>query len=97
MTVPMEDYIAELLSAYENATGERHSKIAGDMDISISNYYLYRNGKGNPTRKTINKIVTVVQLNHPEIIIKVTEKHLRQIYLECLNRGVIGGVQFVSF
>ncbi len=97
MTVPMEDYIAELLSACENVTGERHSRIAGDMDISISNYYLYRNGKGNPARKTTNKIVTVVQLNHPEIIIRVTEKHLRQIYLECLNRGVMGGVRFVSF
>jgi len=93
----MEAYIAELLAAYEDATGERHFKIAGDMDISISNYYLYRNGKGNPTGKTINKIVAVIQLNHPEIIIKVTRKYLRQIYLECLNRGIIGERQFVSF
>jgi len=97
MTVPMEDYITELLTAYEDATEERHFKIAGDMDISISNYYLYRNGKGNPARKIINKIVAVIQLNHPEIIIKATRKYLRRIYLECLNRGIIGEMQFVSF
>jgi len=97
----LEDYIAELLSAYESATGARHSTIAGDMDISISNYYLYRNGKGNPTKKTINKIITVVQVSHPEVIIKVTEKYLRQIYAECSNRGIyfdpFGGMQPASF
>jgi len=54
------DYLHQSGETDKDATEERHFKIAGDMDISISNYYLYRNGKGNPTRKTMNKIVTVV-------------------------------------
>lgn len=73
------DYIAKLLSAYEAATGEKHSKIAGDMDIALSNYYLYRNGMGNPTAKTINKIVAVIQISRPEVIIETTEWYLRQL------------------
>lgn len=73
------DYIAKLLSAYEAATGEKHSKIAGDMDIALSNYYLYRNSMGNPTAKTINKIVAVIQINRPEVIIETTEWYLRQL------------------
>ncbi len=41
MTVPMEDYIAELLSAYEDATGEKHFKIAGDkVTENISDRYI---------------------------------------------------------
>lgn len=97
MAVTKQDYIAELLSAYEEVTGEKHSKIAGDMDISVSNYYLYRNGKGNPTRKTINKIIAVIQMNHPEVLIKVTEKYLRQLYRECVDRGIIEEMPFVLF
>lgn len=101
MTAPTQDYIAgyiaELLTAYEDVTGESHTKIAGDMDITASNYYLYRNGKGNPTRKTINKIITVIQIDHPEVIIKVTEKYLRRIYLECADRGIIGEMPYVPF
>jgi len=97
MTAPKQDYIAELLTAYEAATGESHSKIAGDMDISVSNHYLYRNGKGNPTRKTINKIIAVIQMKHPEVIIKVTEKYLRQLYQECVDRGIIEEMSYVPF
>ncbi len=47
MTVKEHDFVARLLSEYENITGETHSKIAGDMDIPVSNYYLYRNGKSD--------------------------------------------------
>ncbi len=79
MAVTVQSYIAKLLSAYENATGERHSKIAGDMDIPVSNYYLYRNGKGNPTGTTVNKIVTVIQMNRPKILIETTEWVLQQL------------------
>ena len=78
MAVTTQDYIAKLLSAYENATGEKNFKIAGDMDIPISNYYLYRNGIGNPTAKTINKIMAVIQINHPDVIIESTAWSLRQ-------------------
>ncbi len=79
MAVTVQSYIARLLSAYENATGERHSKIAGDMDIPVSNYYLYRNGMGNPTENTVNKIVTVIQMNRPKILIETTEWVLQQL------------------
>ncbi len=60
MTVKEHDFVARLLSEYENITGETRSKIAGDMDIPISNYYLYRNGMGYPTGNTINKMVAVI-------------------------------------
>ncbi len=79
MAVTVQSYIARLLSAYENATGERHSKIAGEMDIPVSNYYLYRNGMGNPTGNTDNKIVTVIQMNRPKILIETTEWILQQL------------------
>ncbi len=49
MAVKAEGYIAKLLSAYEKATGEKPIKIAGEVDIAVSNYYQYRNGAENPT------------------------------------------------
>ncbi len=70
MTVKVHDFVARLLSEYENITGETHSKIAGDMDIPVSNYYLYRNGMGNPTGNTIKKMVAVIQTNQPEVLIE---------------------------
>ncbi len=79
MAVTVQSYIARLLSAYENATGERHSKIAGEMDIPVSNYYLYRNGMGNPTGNTIDKMVAVIQTNRPEVLIETTEWALQQL------------------
>ena len=83
MAVTVHSYIAKLLSTYEEATDEPHSKIAGEMEIPVSNYYLYRNGKGNPTAKTIDKIIAVIQLKRPDIIIKVSAWYLRQLKLEC--------------
>ncbi len=79
MAVTVQSYIARLLSAYENATGERHSKIAGEMDIPVSNYYLYRNGMGNPTGNTINKMEAVIQTNQPEVLIETIQWLLRQL------------------
>lgn len=82
MAVTIHDYIAKLLSAYEEATGEKHSKIANEMDIPISNYYLYRNGRGNPTASTMNKIIAAIQKSRPEIIIKTTDWYLQQLERE---------------
>ena len=79
MAVTIHDYIAKLLSAYEEATGEKHSKIANEMDIPIANYYLYRNGTGNPTASTINKIIAAIQMSRPEIMIETTNWYLRQL------------------
>ena len=82
MAVTMYDYVAKLLSAYESTTGKKISKIADGMEIPISNCYLYRNGKGNPTAKTINKIVEAIQLDHPEVIAETSAWYLRQLNLE---------------
>ena len=86
MAVKAQDYIAKLLLAYEKATGRKPFKIAGDMEITASNYYCYRNGKGNPTTETINKIVAVIQVNCPEVIIETTEWYLRRLRLEQIGR-----------
>lgn len=88
MAVTVHSYIAKLLSTYEEATDEPHSKIAGEMEIPVSNYYLYRNGKGNPTAKTIDKIIAVIQLKRPDIIIKASDWYLQQLNLE--YRGTSG-------
>ena len=82
MAVAAEDFIAGLLSAYEEATGEKPFKIAGDMDIAVSNYYRYRNGAGDPTARTVNKIMAVIQVNRPEVIIETAEWYLRQLKKE---------------
>lgn len=79
MAVNLEKLVAQLLSEYERVTGEKIFKIAGDMDIPISNYYLYRNSTGNPTARTINKIIEVIQLNHPEIIIRAGLGYLQRL------------------
>ena len=86
MAVKAQYYIAKLLLAYEKATGEKLFKIAGDMEIAASNYYHYRDGSGNPTTKTINKIVAVIQVNRPEVIIETTEWYLWQLKLEQSGR-----------
>ena len=77
--------VARLLSEYEAVDGRKHAQIAGDMDIPVSNYYLYRNGMGNPTARTINKMIAVIQMNHPEVIIKVGAWYLQQWDAEQLN------------
>lgn len=79
MAVRVEDYIAKLLTSYEETTGASHFKIAERMDIPVSNYYLYRNGMGNPTARTFNKMLAVIQMDHPEIIIETTERSFRQL------------------
>ncbi len=72
MTVTVHDFVARLISEYENVSEKRHSKIAVEMDIPISNYYLYRSGRGNPTAKTINKMISIIQMEHPGIVIRVS-------------------------
>ncbi len=89
MTVTAHDFVARLLSEYENVSKKRHSRIAVEMDIPISNYYIYHNGRGNPTAKTINKIVSIIQIEHPEIVIRVSVWYLCQIYSEEEKRTCI--------
>ncbi len=89
MTVTVHDFVARLLSEYESISKKRHSKIAVEMDIPISNYYFYRSGRGNPTAKTINKMISVIQIMHPEIVIRVSVWYLCQIYSEEEERTCI--------
>lgn len=82
MAVPVERVVVRLLSEYEEISKKRHSRIAEEMDIEISNYYLYRTGRGNPTAKTIDKMIAVIQMDHLEIIIRTGMWYLGQIDLE---------------
>lgn len=63
-------FISELLQAYEEITGKTCTEMALDFDVTLSNLYKYRTGKGNPTAKTIEKIVKVVDENYPELLEK---------------------------
>ncbi|MCI9169950.1 MAG: hypothetical protein HFF42_03255 [Lawsonibacter sp.] len=63
-------FIAELLQAYEEITGKTCTEMALDFDVTLSNLYKYRNGKGNPTAKTIDKIIKAVEGNCPELLEK---------------------------
>ena len=46
------------------------------MGIEPSNYYKYREGDGNPTCKTIDKILEVVMDEQPEIMVRMLEEEL---------------------
>ena len=65
-----KDILASILVEYEVLSRKSIFKIAGEMGIELSNYYLYRSGRGNPTCKTIDKIITVIHKEHPEILRK---------------------------
>ena len=57
-----------LLKKFEEASKLPCSVIAFDMEIPPSNYYLYRDGRGNPTCKTLDKMIEIVRVQHPEIL-----------------------------
>ena len=63
-------FIAELLQAYEEITDKTCTEMALDFDVTLSNLYKYRTGKGNPTAKTIDKIIKAVEGNCPELLEK---------------------------
>lgn len=64
-------YISELLYAYQEYTQKTCTEMALDFDVTLSNLYLYRNGKGNPRATTIDKIVNGVENLCPEALEKV--------------------------
>ena len=59
-------YISELLQKYQEYTKKTCTEMALDFNLTLSNLYQYRNGRGNPTAKTINKIINGVEENCPE-------------------------------
>ena len=65
MAKPVSRYISELLDKYQEITKKSRIEMAMEFDITISNLYLYRTGRGNPRAKTIDKIVNVVEANYP--------------------------------
>lgn len=67
-------YIMELLQVYEEMTKRTCMEMALDFDITLSNLYQYRNGTGNPTAETIDKIVEGVANRCPEALEKVEWK-----------------------
>ncbi len=79
MTESTLDFVVEVLREYEKKTGESGSVIAGKMDIETSNYYKYREGRGNPTCKTIDKILAVVLAEHREIVEQILVRELEAV------------------
>lgn len=73
------NFVAQLLQKYEEVSGKPRSVIACEMEIPISNYYLYRDGRGNPTGKTIDKILEVIYADYPEIIDELLVLQLKQL------------------
>ena len=67
MAKSINRYISELLEAYQEATRKTCTEMALDFDITLSNLYLYRNGKGNPRAKAIDKIVNRAEEERPDV------------------------------
>ena len=72
-------FVVEVLREYEEKSGLSCFVIANKMDIESSNYYKYREGNGNPTCKTIDKILKVVLEEYPEIIEEILKRELKAI------------------
>ena len=79
MTESIVDLIVQILRAYEEKTEMSCFSIANEMGIEPSNYYLYHEGDGNPTCKTVDKILGVVLARYPDIIEEILEKKLQNL------------------
>lgn len=71
MAKTVNRYISELLHAYQEITEKTCTEMALDFDITLSNLYLYRNGRGNPRAKTVDKLVREVEQRCPKAYKKV--------------------------
>lgn len=68
----VSSYLSELLQAYQDITQKTCTEMALDFEVTLSNLYLYRNGKGNPTAETVDKIVGKVEQDCPQAFAKVS-------------------------
>ena len=68
----VKHYLSELLQEYQNITQKTCTEMALDFGITLSNLYLYRSEKGNPTVETVDKIVSGVEENCPQAFAKVS-------------------------
>lgn len=73
MAKTVSRYISELLEVYQEITQKTCTEMALDFDITLSNMYLYRHGKGNPRADTIDKIVGGVEAHCPEAFKKICQ------------------------
>lgn len=64
-------YISELLQEYQAMTQKTCMEMALDFDITVSNLYQYRNGNGNPTANTIDKIIAAIEQECPGVFEEV--------------------------
>lgn len=71
MAKTVSRYISELLQAYQEITQKTFIEMSLDFDVTLSNLYLYRTGRGNPRAKTIDKIVSEVKSRCPEAFNKI--------------------------
>ena len=72
-------FVVEVLREYEEKSGLSCFVIANKMEIESSNYYEYREGDGDPTCKTIDKILKVVLAEYPEIVERILERELKAV------------------
>ena len=68
MAKTVSRYISEPLDKYQEITQKTYTEMAMDFDITLSNLYLYRSGKGNPRATTIDKIATGIEANCPDVL-----------------------------
>ena len=71
MAKTVNRYIAELLQAYQEITQKTWTEISLDFDVTLSNLYLYRKEKGNPSAKTVDKIIGGAEAHCPAALKKV--------------------------
>ena len=58
-------YLSELIQAYQMYTAKTCTEMALDFGVTLSNLYLYRVGRGNPTAKTVDRIVGEIERQCP--------------------------------
>lgn len=68
MMKTVDSFIAELIHEYQQITKKTCTEIALDFDITLSNLYRYRVGSGNPRARTIDKIISAIEENCPELL-----------------------------
>ena len=71
MAKSINRYISELLEAYHKHTKKTFTEMALDFDVTVSNLYQYRNGTGNPTAETIDKIINGVERHCPNAYFEI--------------------------
>ena len=78
MAKTLQIVLSEFLREYQEITHKTCIEMALDFDITLSNLYMYRNGTGNPTLSTIEKIIKAAEENCPGL----AEKHMNAYFAD---------------